>query len=232
MKVKGSLVFHTPSPVPDTSLWLDNLAGPHLSWLRALLTSSTIVRGSSYVDNPVRCLLVPRNGQKVVVHLKGTTPTSVEVFGSIRSYGAQKGDFKAVEIKYAPGTNVIDVTVFEERRGVAIPLSMKFTYVPSVGSVPIHEVADRRNLRIKDFYWRLWFGDNETLPSIGVRETFHGPEISITAKDVETFCNVVGNQSEAFKTARNERVQAPMDFGIVTGWQVCTHRPGRESFTP
>ena len=210
---------------------MDNLAGPHLSWLRALLTSSTIVRGSSYVDNPIRRLLAPRNGQKVVVHLKGSTPTGVEVFGSIRSYGTQKVDFKAVQIKYTPGTKVIDITVFEERRGVAIPLSMKFTYVPSVGSVPIHEVADRRNLRIKDFYWRLWFGDNETLPSIGVRETFHGPEIAITAKDVETFCNVVGNQSEAFKTARNERVQAPMDFGIVTGWQVCPHHPRHEGFT-
>ena len=194
--------------------------------MRALLTSSTIVRGSSYVDNPIRRLLAPRNGQKVVIRLEGATPTGVEVFGSIRSHGTQKESFKAVEIKYTPGTKAIDITVFEERRGVAIPLTMKFTYVPSVGSVPIHEVADGRNLRIKDFYWRLWFGDNEPLPSIGVRETFHGPEIAVTAKDVETFCNVVGNQSEAFKTARNERVQAPMDFGIVTGWQVCYITPG------
>jgi fatty acid synthase subunit beta len=31
---------------------------------------------------------------------------------------------------------------------------------------------------------------------------------------------VVGNQSEGFKTARNKKVQAPMDFGIVTAWQV------------
>jgi len=40
-------------------------------------------------------------------------------------------------------------------------------------------------------------------------------------KDVETFCDVVGNQSEAPKTARNERVQALTDFGTVTGWQIC-----------
>jgi fatty acid synthase subunit beta len=155
-----------------------------------------------------------------VIHLEGAAATGIEVFGSIRSHGPQKEDFKAVEIKYTHETKVIDITVFEERRGVGVPLSMKFNYVPSLGSAPIHEVADGRNVRIKDFYWRLWFGDNETLPSIGVRETFHGPEVAVTAKDVETFCNVVGNQSEAFKTARSERVQAPMDFGIVTGWQV------------
>ncbi|KAF9643911.1 hypothetical protein BDM02DRAFT_3132104 [Thelephora ganbajun] len=192
IKAKDSLIFHVPTSVPDAGLWLENPAGPHLSWLRALLTSSSIVRNSSYVDNPIRCLLMPRTGQEVVIHLKDATPTSIEA---------------------------IDITIFEERHRVAVPLSMKFNYVPSLGSVPIHKVADGRNLRIKNFYWRLWFGDNETLPSISVRETFYGPKVTVTAKDVETFCNVVGNQSEVFETTRNERVQAPMGFGIVTGWQ-------------
>ena len=231
-KAKGNLTFHVPTPVPDTGVWLENLAGPHLSWLRALLTSSTIVRGSSYIDNPIRRLLAPRAGQKIVIRLQGSVPTGIDVFGAIRSYGPQKEDFKAVEINYTPGTKAIDITIFEERRGATVPLSMKFNYVPSLGSVPIHEVADGRNLRIKDFYWRLWFGDDEALPSIGVRETFFGPEVTVTGEEVETFCNVVGNQSEAFKTARNERVQAPMDFGIVTGWQVCPRYSGHESFTP
>ena len=158
-------------------------------------------------------------------------PTGIDVFGAIRSYGPQKEDFKAAEINYTPGTKAIDLTIFEERRGAAVPLSMKFNYVPSLGSVPIHEVADGRNLCIKNFYWRLWFGDDEALPSIGVRETFFGPEVTVTGEEVETFCDVVGNQSEAFKTARNERVQAPMDFGIVTGWQVCPHYSGREFHT-
>ena len=220
VKVKGSLTFHVPTSVPDTNLWLENLAGPHLNWLRALLTSSTIVRGSSYIDNPIRRLLAPRTGQKVVIQLEGNTPIGIEVFGALRSHGTQKESFKAVEIKHTPGTKAIDITIFEERRGIAVPLHMKFNYLPSLGSTPIHEVADGRNVRIKDFYWRLWFGDSETLPSIGVRETFYGPKITITAEDIETFCDVVGNQGEAFKTARNEEVQAPMDFGIVTGWQV------------
>lgn len=224
-KAKGNLTFHVPTPVPDADLWLENLAGPYLGWLRALLTSSTIVRGTSYIDNPIRRLFAPRTGQKVAIHLEGATPTRVEVFGAVRSHGSLKEDFRAVEIKYTPSTGAIDITIFEERRGVSVPLQMKFNYVPSLGSVPIHEVADGRNLRIKDFYWRLWFGDDETLPPIGVRETFHGPEVTVTAVDVETFCDVVGNQGEAFKTARNEKVQAPMDFGIVTGWQVGPRLP-------
>jgi len=126
IKAKGSPTFHIPTPVPDTDLWLENLAGPHPSWLRALLTSSTIVRGSSYIDNPIRHLLAPLTGQKVVIHLEGTTPTGIDVFGAIRSYGPQQEDFNAVKIKYTPGTGAIDITVFEERRGIAVPLSMKF----------------------------------------------------------------------------------------------------------
>ena len=92
---KGGLIFHIPSPVPDTGLWLDNPAGPHPSWLRTPLTSGTSVCGSSYVDNTIRRLLASRNGQKVVIHLKGAT-TGVGIFSSIRSYGTRKGDFKAV----------------------------------------------------------------------------------------------------------------------------------------
>ena len=91
IKAEGGLTFHVPTPIPDASLWLENLAGPHLSWLRALPTS-TIARGSSYVDNPIRRLLAPRTGQKFFIHLEGSTPIIIEVFGSIRSHGHQEGD--------------------------------------------------------------------------------------------------------------------------------------------
>jgi enoyl reductase-like protein len=81
VKEKTSLVFNVSESVPETSAWLENLAGPRLSWLRAILTNPTIVRGSSYVDNPFRRLLSPRAGQKVVVHTDGSLPTGLEVFG-------------------------------------------------------------------------------------------------------------------------------------------------------
>lgn len=224
-KEKDDLVFNVSEPVPETSVWLENLAGPRLSWLRAILTSPLIVRGTSYVDNPLRRLLTPRAGQKVIIHVDGTSPTGLEIFGATRSFGTQNPTFKAVEIKYTATSGAIDVTIFEERRNASVPLKLQYKYVPSMGSVPVHEVAEGRNTRIKDFYWRLWFGDNEVMPSIDVRDTFTGPEVTIQASDVETFCSVVGNEGESFKTARKDKVQAPMDFGIVTGWQVGTALP-------
>jgi len=76
-------------------------------------------------------------------------------------------------------------------------------------------------LRIKEFYWKLWYGDSSVMPTLDIRDTFTGPDITIDAASVERFCGVVGNQGEFFKTVRNAEVKAPMDFAIVTGWQVC-----------
>ncbi|KAJ6477506.1 fatty acid synthase, partial [Mycena sanguinolenta] len=215
----GEVVYQFGTVLPDTSAWLDTLAGPHLNWLSALARSTTIVQGNSYVDNPMRRLLAPRPGQKVVVAHDGTSPSSVTIYGAARSYGPHKAEFKAVEIIYAPESKLISVTMFEDRRDVSVPLTLQFEYKPSLGFVPIHELAAGRNTRIKEFYWKLWYGDDAALPDLNIRETFHGPEVTVEASAVEQFCWAVGNQGESFKTVRNDQVSAPMDFAIVTGWQ-------------
>ncbi|KAI0685962.1 fatty acid synthase [Cytidiella melzeri] len=215
----NEIVYNVGNSIPDTSLWLETLAGPHLHWLRALLTTSITVQGSAYIDNPFRRLFAPRKGQRAVISLENGLPVSISLFGSARSHGLHKKDFKAVEVKYNASSRAINVTIFEDRRDVSVPLYLLFEYKPSMPFAPIHEAASDRNKRIKEFYWRLWFGDNEVLPEIDVRETFVGPEVTIAASEIETFCNVVGNQAESFKAVRTAEVQAPMDFAIVTGWQ-------------
>jgi fatty acid synthase subunit beta len=128
-----------------------------------------------------------------------------------------KDGFKPVDILYTPSSGHINITIFEERRGVSVPLFLYFEQKPSMGSAPIHEIADSRNERIKQFYWKLWYGDDEALPTIDIRDKFTGPEATTEAEAVETFCAVVGNQSESFKAVRRSDVTAPMDFAIVTG---------------
>ena len=216
----NTTTFTVGAAVPSSSEWLEAIAGPELSWLRAFLTSTTIIQGTAYIDNPIRRLFTPRAGQKVVVERDGSRPVKVCVYGAARSHGAHDPAFKVVEIAFSAPDAMISLTLFEERREVAVPLHFRFAYKPSMGFAPIHEVAEDRNRRIKEFYWKLWFGDEEVLPEIGLRDTFTGPEVTIDEDDVETFCAVVGNQGEAFKTARNDTPLAPMDFAIVTGWQV------------
>lgn len=218
--VKGNAITYVVGAnLPDATTWLETLAGPGQTWWRALLTSTTIVQGMSYVDNPMRRLFSPRRGQKVVVETDKESPVGVSVFGAARSYGPHKASFKAVEVSFDKSQNVINVTLFEDRRDASVPLHLQFVYKPAMGFAPIHEIAEDRNKRIKDFYWRLWFGDDQVLPEIDVRQTFTGPDVTISAAEVESFCTVVGNDGESYKTARADHVQAPMDFAIVTGWQ-------------
>ncbi|CAE6493369.1 unnamed protein product, partial [Rhizoctonia solani] len=205
--------------LPPVSAWMELLAGPKVSWLRAALTSINVVQGGSYVDNPLKRIFAPRRGQVVSIQLKNGQPSHITVTGAARSHGAHDSGFKAVELTFDPSSSRISLTIFEERTGSSIPLQLAFDYKPSMGYAPIHEVSEGRNWRIKEFYWKLWFGDNEALPEIDIRDTFVGPEVTITSEAVERFCTVVGNQAEQFKSARYERVQAPMDFAIVTGWQ-------------
>ena len=47
-------------------------------------------------------------------------------------------------------------------------VSLHFEYKPSMGLMPIHEIAEGHNERIKQFYWKLWYGDNEVLPNIDI----------------------------------------------------------------
>lgn len=216
------IVYTVGKTIPDSSLWLETLAGPRLDWLRALLISPVIVQGSAYIDNPLRRLFSPRIGQRAVITLNDSLPVSIALYGAARSHGIHKPDFRAVEAKYDASSNLIMVTIFEDRRDVSVPLNLKFEYKPSMGFAPIHEVAADRNTRIKQFYWQLWFGDKEVLPEIDVRATYTGPEVTIDATAVESFCSVVGNQGESFHSMRTAEVQAPMDFAIVTGWEVCT----------
>src|ERR1700728_3115493 len=128
------------NPVPELSSWLEVLAGPQIGWLRALICSPIIVQGTSFVDNPIRRLLSPRSGQKIIVGLADSLPSSMTVYGAARSYGTHIPDFKAVEIQYTATSKLIDVTIFEERKGVSVPLHLRFAYKPSMGSTPIHGV--------------------------------------------------------------------------------------------
>ena len=214
------IVYTVGKSLPETSLWLETLAGPRLDWLRALLITPIIVQGTAYIDNPLRRLFSPRKNQRVVINLENSLPVSLSLFGSARSHGEHKADFKAVEVTFDSATSLIHVTLFEDRRDVSVPLQLQFEYKPSMAYAPIHEISSDRNKRIKEFYWKLWFGDDEVLPEIDVRATYSGPEVTIAASHIETFCGVVGNQIEAFKSVRSKEIQAPMDFAIVTGWQV------------
>ena len=130
----------------------------------------------------------------------GTLPTirgSSDVGNYIRRFLVPQPSLKTVinpegatpteiEISALPltGSNAAGISAFEGRRGVALPMKSK-------QALQLRCTKGGRN---------LCTGDSSEVP--------------ITTNTVESFCKVLSNQSDAFKTARSKGMYAPVDFDI------------------
>lgn len=73
--------------LPPTDEWLSSLAGPQAGWLRAFLTSGSVVQGERIADNPAKRIFAPRSGQRVELTVDDATgkPKGMRVYGAVRS---------------------------------------------------------------------------------------------------------------------------------------------------
>ena len=73
-------VYDISSELPPHGEWLDTLAGPKSNWLRAFLTSISIVQGSKVAENQAARVFAPRPKQRVkIVFGSDGNPSKVEV---------------------------------------------------------------------------------------------------------------------------------------------------------
>ncbi|KAI9247028.1 hypothetical protein BY458DRAFT_560469 [Sporodiniella umbellata] len=211
-------VYTTDAKPVDEDKWIQAIAGPEYTWLRALLTSPFIVQGKRFIDNPIKRIFRPRAHQKVIVSNQGT---SVKVQDQ-RPWSAtdkSKDFITAIEVNIQGSS--IDLKIFEKRGEEFIPFPLKFEYKPEFGYAPIHEVMEDRNDRIKNFYYKLWYGADhkDDFLNFPVHEKLIGTGESVKSPEVKEFCQVVGNQADIFIDRGQKVIFAPMDFAIVVGWK-------------
>ena len=221
----GTRLFYRLSNTPGATLptvdqWMKLLAGHDYSWRHALFTTDVYVQGQRYQNNPLRRVLAPVKGMFVeVAYPKDTSRMAVTV-----KELSQSGKLvKTCDISLN-GKNQILMNLYEERtaEGGVVALPFHFTYHPEIGYAPIHEVMEGRNDRIKEFYYRIWFGEKVVPFDTPTTNTFDGGKTVVTAKDVADFVHAVGNTGEAFVDRPGKEVYAPMDFAIVVGWKAIT----------
>ncbi|KAK6458738.1 S-acyl fatty acid synthase thioesterase [Scheffersomyces xylosifermentans] len=207
----------TGSSLPVKEDWLKLIAGEKLNWLQAFISTNRIVQGSNHVANSTHDVLAPTSSTVVEIsYPNDSAKTTVVVYESV------KGDSKpVVEIKLIK-ENTIQLSLIEHRNADNKPIALPFlyTYKPSDGFAPILEVMEGRNDRIKEFYWKLWYGaDIPYENEINVEEAIEGDEITITGQEIADFAHAIGNKCEAFVTRPGKVTLAPMDFAIVIGWR-------------
>ncbi|ORX59428.1 fatty acid synthase [Hesseltinella vesiculosa] len=207
--------------LPSDTEWFQAITGSQASWLRALITSPFVVQGKRFADNPLARVLRPRPGQKLVVNANAQGFTSFVVQDKRLWSATTKTNEFVTSVEAACTGNDIAVTMYEQRDQHAVPLKLQFTYKPEFGYAPIHEVMDGRNDRIKEFYWKLWFGmdANDDFLSIPVTEELIGKNETVQAAEIKEFCQAVGNQAEVYVDRGQKMIYAPMDFAIVVGWK-------------
>ncbi|MCJ1474414.1 beta subunit of fatty acid synthetase [Lambiella insularis] len=206
--------------LPEVDAWMHLLAGKAYSWRYALFTTEVFVQGHRFQTNPMRRIFAPSKGMLVeILYPKDLTKTVI----TVKELSHSRKMVKTVEVKMT-GKNEFVVNLFEERnaegRSVALPL--KFTYHPDTGYAPIKEEMRGRNDRIKEFYFKIWFGDEKVPFDAPATSTFEGGRATVTSQAIADFVHAVGNTGEAFVERPGKEIFAPMDFAIVVGWKAIT----------
>ncbi|KAJ4294899.1 beta subunit of fatty acid synthetase [Collariella sp. IMI 366227] len=215
-----TLASSPSTQLPSLESWLALLAGPTRNWLFALLTSDVIVQGQKYQTNPIRRVFAPTRGLKVEI-LNHHEPSKMVV--TVKELVRHLGYVDVVEAKFV-GKDEITVSMIKDTTALGKPvaLPMRYTYRPEAGYAPIHELMDGRNDRIKEFYWRAWFGGDALGLNAPISGQFDGGKTTITSEAIEDFVHTVGNKGEAFVDRPEKIMYAPMDFAIVVGWKAIT----------
>lgn len=206
--------------LPPIDNWMQLLAGRNHTWRHAFFTADAFVQGQRYDTNPMRRIFAPTPGMVVEINHPNDPKRTV-----ISVKEPTHGNQYVQTIEVGPyKNNEILVNMIEDRTVSGKPeaLPLRFTYHPETGYAPIREVMDSRNDRIKEFYYRIWFGDEAVPFDTPVTSRFDGGRATVTSEAINDFVHAVGNMGEAFVDRPGKEVFAPMDFAIVVGWKAIT----------
>ena len=219
-KISYRLSSAPNAQLPDLDAWMHLLAGKTYSWRYALFTTEVFIQGQRFQTNPMRRIFAPSQGMLVeIMNPKESSKTTI----TLKELSTTSKMVQTVEAKMV-GNNELVVNMLEERtaNGKVAALPLKFTYHPETGYAPIQEVMEGRNDRIKEFYFRIWFGDEKVPFDIPATSNFEGGRAIVTSQAIADFVHAVGNTNEAFVERPGKEIFAPMDFAIVVGWKAIT----------
>lgn len=206
--------------LPKLDAWMSLLAGRSYSWRYAFFMADVFIQEQRFQTNPMQRIFAPSPGMLVEIAYPDD-PARTQI--TVKEPSSSGSIVQTVEIGPIKG-NEIAVNLYEERTATGQPLALplKYTYHPETGYAPIREVMAGRNDRIKEFYYKIWFGDANVPFDTPVTSKFDGGSATVSSDAINDFVHVVGNNGEAFVDRPGKEVFAPMDFAIVVGWKAIT----------
>lgn len=218
-KTSNSAIYKIASSetsLPDEVSWVNLIASGKPGWFDSLLTADIIVQGSKHRSNKIRSLFHPVAGLNVEIE----NPASNDKLSATVSELIHGKRVEVLKI-FKDSKDVINVHLIDERTYEKKPvaLELQFRYRPDFGFAPIVEIMEGRNERVKQYYWKVWFGKEPFSTDIDVTKPIDGGKVEVEGKAIADFVHAVGNNGEAFVERPGKVTYAPMDFAIVTGWK-------------
>ncbi|PYH86092.1 fatty acid synthase beta subunit [Aspergillus uvarum CBS 121591] len=196
--------------LPAEEQWLDLLGGTKPSWRKALLTLPEIAQGRRLAKSPIRGLFVPRAGLSVRIMYPDRPEKTVILMR--QSTKTKEKDEATIEIRALSASDIM-LTLRAPVTGGNLPVDLVFyfTYEPSCGRNPIHEVMETRNQRISSFYESLWVGNAQQQQSDDI--------VLVTREAILDFTKAIDNRNSAYSGKTKGKLLAPLDMAIVVAWK-------------
>ncbi|KAJ2160192.1 fatty acid synthase alpha subunit Lsd1 [Coemansia sp. RSA 552] len=173
--------------------WAAALAGPHKSWLHALLTAPVIVENKTrHVDNYLARVLRPRLGRSFAVELDERQPTALTV---------RQGDVRELNLTFHHPSITLHIYHTTQQ-----PISLQFDYHPHTPLAPIHQRPNRDG-PIQRFFREAWATD----ASDGGLE-FVTRDMLVSTDKVAQYCCAAGITSDAYPPNTDQATAVPMDY--------------------
>src|SRR5205807_588841 len=131
-----------------------------------------------FQDNPMSRVFAPAH--RMIVEITNASDPIKNVI-TVKEQSHSGGRYTTtIDVKMS-GNNEILINLIEGRIALGKPVSLqlRFRYHPETGFAPIREVMEGRNNRIKEFYYRLWFGDEKMPLDASVTDVFDGGQATV-----------------------------------------------------
>ncbi|KAJ2156003.1 fatty acid synthase alpha subunit Lsd1, partial [Coemansia sp. RSA 552] len=204
-------VFQVPDDddqLPELDIWLQALAGPQQSWLRALLLSPVIAQGSRYVDNYVSRMLRPRAGRTYKISMTDGLPVAAVVSDSSNTI--------ELDIAYSADYTVCVSVYHRPTSSEVVTLPLVFQYHPSQCLMPIHAFKQKQDEAVRQCFRDIWsVGTGEPYVDIASPDEVMSSELIITEEHSRAFCAAVGNTSWQYAYSEDNVLRGPSDLAYV-----------------
>ncbi|KAJ2843168.1 hypothetical protein IWW36_005646, partial [Coemansia brasiliensis] len=163
-----------------------------------------IVQGARTVANYLPHVLRPRAGRIVKVLASGGSeePSSVEIYC---------GQQRELDIVIAEGTR-ITLSIYHSSATLERAVQLEYLYRPDTSLLPIHEIMDGRDERVRQFFVDMWLQGQSHTASEEEALEFTTKQIEITSEKISEYCRATGINLPAYPPSSDQATSVPMDY--------------------